>query len=68
MLFRKTLCKVEETEQCSDCCSDVDCDARKSRVETGTVAVEGEPLDHSRFVGQGPTDTNGACSGLVQGA
>jgi integrase len=69
MLFRKTLCKVEETEQCSDCCSDVDCDARKSWVETGSVAIEGWPLGHCRWGGKGgrirTVPVPNWCKGLV---
>jgi hypothetical protein len=32
MPFRQTLCVVGEMEQCLDCYSDVDCDARRSWV------------------------------------
>src|ERR1700686_5304011 len=37
-------------------------------VETGSVAIEGEPLGYCRSGGQGRTDANGACAELVQGA
>jgi hypothetical protein len=44
-------------------------EALRSRgFETGSVAIELEPLGHSRFGGQGRTDTNRACADLVQGA
>ena len=36
--------------------------------ETGSVAIEGEPLGYCRSGGQGRTDTNGACAELVQRA
>src|SRR5258708_38922179 len=68
MPFRKTLYVVGEMEQCSDCCSDVDCDARRSWVETRSVAIEGEPLGHCRFGWQGRTGANGTCARWVQGA
>jgi integrase len=66
MLLRKTLC--EETEQCSDCGSMWIATLGSRGLETRSVAIEGEPLGHSRFGGQGRTDTNRACAELVQGA
>src|SRR5271165_6650755 len=39
-----------------------------SGFETGSDAIEGEPLGHCRFGWQGRTATNGTCAGLVQGA
>src|SRR5258708_6451561 len=36
--------------------------------ETGSAAIEGEPLGYCRFGGQGRTRTNRACPSLVQAA
>src|SRR6266853_3821791 len=36
--------------------------------ETGSTAIEGEPLGHCRFGGQGWPDSNGPGAELVQGA